>query len=68
MKEKIGFYSSLLFTGLFAFLLVDTVRGLTGVFHQIPGSHKEALLIGFLLWFLLLLTSRDRDDDWAGQL
>jgi hypothetical protein len=68
MKQKIDFYSSLLFTALCCLLLLDTLLWIAGVYHQIPGSHKEILLAGFLLWFLALMAGRDRDDDWAGQL
>jgi len=68
MKEKIDFYGSVLFTALFCLLLLDTLLWIAGVFHQIPDSHKEVMLLGFLVWFLTLVARRDRDDDWAGQL
>jgi hypothetical protein len=67
MKYKIDFYSSVLFTGLFCLLLLDTALWIAGIIHQIPGSHKEVMLPGFLVWFLILVARRDRDDDWAGQ-
>ncbi len=67
MKEKIDFYSSLLFSLLFCLLLFDCVLWLAGSIHQVPGSHKQILLTGFLLWFVLLVLRCDRDDDWAGQ-
>jgi hypothetical protein len=68
MKEKIGFYGSLLFSLLFGILLYDAVLLLAGRMHQVPGSHREVLLTGFLLWFVSLVLGRDRDDDWAGQV
>jgi hypothetical protein len=68
MKEKIGFYSSLLFSLLFGLLLVDTILWLAGKQPRLPGSHKQILLAGFILWFVSLVSGRDRDDDWAGQL
>ena len=67
MKEKIGFYGSLLFSLLFCVLLYDAALLLAGRIHQVPGSHREVLLAGFLLWFLSLMLGRGRDDDWAGQ-
>ena len=67
MREKIDFYGSLLFTALFCLLLLDIVLWIAGIFHQIPGSHKEGMLWGFLVWFLILVATRDRDDDRAGQ-
>jgi hypothetical protein len=68
MKEKMDFYSSLLFTALCCWLLLESTLWLAGIFHQIPAGHKQLMLAGFLMWFLLLLARRDRDDDWAGQL
>ncbi len=68
MKEKIDFYSSLLFSLLFCLLFYDALLWVAGSIHQIPGSHKQILLTGFLLWFVSLVLGRDRDDDWAGQL
>ncbi|MES2378496.1 MAG: hypothetical protein V4553_18030 [Bacteroidota bacterium] len=68
MKEKIDFYSSVLFTALFCLLLLDVALWVVGIIHRIPGSHKEVLLTGFLLWFVILVARRDRDDDWAGQV
>jgi hypothetical protein len=68
MKEKIGFYSSLLFSLLFCVLLFDGILLLAGKIHQVPVSHRDLLLIGFLLWFISLVAGRDRDDDWAGQI
>ncbi|MDP9078807.1 MAG: hypothetical protein M3O71_15365 [Bacteroidota bacterium] len=67
MKEKIDFYTSLLFSLLFCVLLYDAVLLTAGRIHQVPGSHRQILLIGFLIWFVSLLLRRDRDDDWAGQ-
>ena len=67
MKEKIGFYGSLLFSALFCVLLYDAVLLIAGRMHQIPGSHREVLLTGLLLWVVSLLLGSDRDDDWAGQ-
>ena len=66
MKEKIDFYSSLLFSLLFCLLLFDGILMLAGNIHQVPGSHKQVLLTGFLLWFVSLIIGRDRDDDWQG--
>jgi len=68
MKEKIGFYSSLLFSLLFCLLLFDGLLWLAGRMHQMPGSHRQVLLTGFLLWFVSLILGRGRDDDWAGQM
>lgn len=68
MKEKIDFYSSLFFSLLFCIPLYDALLWLTGRLHQIPDSHRQVLLTGFLLWFILLIARRDRDDDWAGQV
>ncbi|WP_448702846.1 hypothetical protein ACFGVR_10875 [Mucilaginibacter sp. AW1-3] len=68
MKEKIGFYGSLLFSLLFGLLLIDATLYLAGKQHTVPASHKEIVLGGFLLWFVSLVLGRDRDDDWAGQL
>ena len=68
MKEKIDFYGSVLFTALFCLLLLDTVLWIAGIVHRIPASHKEILLMGFLLWFASIMVRRGRDDDWAGQL
>jgi hypothetical protein len=67
MKEKIGFYSSLLFSLLLCVLLYSAVLMLAGRIHQVPSTHKQVLLIGFLLWFVSLVLGRDRNDDWAGQ-
>lgn len=67
MKEKIGFYSSLLLSMLFFMLLADGMLMLAGRIHQVPATHKQILLTGFLLWFVSLVLGRDRDDDWAGQ-
>ncbi|QEM02557.1 hypothetical protein DIU31_003125 [Mucilaginibacter rubeus] len=67
MKENFGFYSSLLFSLLFCVLLFDSILLLTGRIHHIPGSHRQVLLIGLLLWVILLFLGSDRDDDWAGQ-
>ena len=67
MKEKIGFYGSLLFSLLFCVLLFDSIQLLTGSIHQIPGSHRQVLLTGLLLWIVSLFLGSDRDDDWAGQ-
>lgn len=66
MKERIDFYSSLLFSLLFCLLLYDAVMLTAGRIHQVPASHKQVLLTGFLLWFATLIVRRDRDDDWAG--
>ncbi|QEM04998.1 hypothetical protein DIU31_016290 [Mucilaginibacter rubeus] len=68
MKQKIDFYSSLLFSLLFCFLFYDCILWAAGKIHQVPGSHRQILLIGFLLWFISLVLRRDRDDDWAGQV
>ena len=68
MKEKIGFYSSVVFSLLFCLLLCDAALLLAGRLHEVPGSHREVLLTGFLLWFFSLILGRDRDDDWAGQV
>lgn len=67
MKEKIGYYGSLLFSLLFCVLLYDAVLLIAGRMHQLPGSHKQVLLTGFLLWFVSLVLGRGRDDDWAEQ-
>jgi len=68
MKEKIDFYSSLLFSLLFCVILYDALLLLTGHIHQVPGSHRQILMVGFLLWFASLIVRRDHDDDWAGQV
>lgn len=68
MKEQIGFFSSLLFSLLFCLLFVDCILWLAGRIHQVPGSHKQILLIGFLLWFVALVSGQDRDDGLAGQV
>lgn len=68
MKEKIDFYSSLFFSLLFCILLYDAVLWTTGRIHQVPGSHRQILLTGFLIWFVVLVSRRDRDDDLAGQI
>ena len=68
MKEKIGFYGSLLFSLLFCVLLFDSILLLPGKIHHIPGSHRQVLLIGLLLWVVSLFLGSDRDDDLAGQL
>ena len=68
MKEKIGFYSTLLFSLLFCVLLFDGILLLGGKIHQVPASHRNIVLIGFLLWFVSLVAGRDGDDDWAGQV
>lgn len=68
MKENIGFYSSLLFSLLFCVLLFDSILLLTGKIHHIPGSHRQVMLIGLLLWVVSLFLGSDRDDDLAGQL
>ena len=66
MKEKIDFYSSLLFSLLFCLLFFDSILLITGSMHRVPGSHSQILVIGFLLWFISLVLHRDPDDDWAG--
>lgn len=68
MKEKIDFYSSLLFSLLFCLLVYDCILLIAGSIHQVPGSHKQLLLMGFLLWFVSLVLRRGPDDDWAGQV
>jgi len=67
MKEKIDFYSSLLFSLLFCVVLYDAILLMGGYIRQVPGSHRQMLMVGFLLWFASLIVRRDRDDDWAGQ-
>ncbi len=67
MKEKIDLYRPLLFWLPACLLLLDGVLRLAGQICEIPGSHKQLLLTGFLLWFVTLMLGRDRDDDWAGQ-
>lgn len=68
MKEKLDFYSSLLFSLLFCLLLYDCILLIAGHIQKVPGSHKQLLLSGFLLWFLSLVIRRNHDDDWAGQV
>jgi hypothetical protein len=67
MKEKIDF-CSLLFSLLFCLLVYDSILLIVGSIHQVPGSHRQLLLIGFLLWFVSLVLRRGPDDDWAGQV
>ena len=67
MKEKIDFYSSLLFSLLCCVLLYDGALWIAGRIQQVPLRHQQILLTGFLLWFISLILGRDHDDDWAGQ-
>lgn len=32
------------------------------------GFFKDVMPVAFLLWFLWVLTRKDQDDDWAGEL
>ena len=68
MREKVEFYCSLLFSAVFGLLFFDIVLQAFGVIRELPHFHKEIFLMGFLIWFLSVISRRDRDDDWAGQL
>ena len=68
MREKIALWNSALFSILFVLVLLEMALRALGLIHHVPAFHKKLLLMGFLLWFVLLVVGRGRDDDWAGQV
>jgi hypothetical protein len=65
--SKVELFRSLLFAALVCLLLWDGLLWMTDPVHRLPAGHKQLLLTGTLLWFTLVLSGRNRDDDWAGE-
>jgi hypothetical protein len=65
--SKVELYRSLLFAALACLLLWYVLLWMTDSVHRLPTGHKQLLLTGTLLWFMLVLSGKNRDDDWAGE-
>ncbi|MCQ6957071.1 hypothetical protein [Mucilaginibacter aquariorum] len=65
--SKVELFRSLLFTALAFLLLWDVILWMINPGHRLPTGHKQWLLTGTLLWLTLVLSSKNSDDDWAGQ-
>lgn len=65
--SKVELFRSLVFAALVCLLLWDVLFWVTDPVHMLPAGHKQLLLTGSLLWFMLVLSGKNRDDDWAGE-
>lgn len=62
-ERKNQFYGSLLFCLLF----IDGIYGSQAAFIRCLAVINRFYLTGFLLWFVSLVSRRDRNDDWVKQ-
>ena len=67
--DKLFLFRTLIFSLMICLLARDGLRILIHSANDLPGQHKQVLLMAALLWISsALINQRSNDDDWAGQI
>jgi len=64
--NKLALFRISLFILMAGLLAMDGILMLARHTYHLPEEHKDLILTGFLLWFIMIIVGQEsNDDDWA---